>query len=302
MRGTAAGLLAAGLLILTGTTALAQNATLAAGQATGSGTAAPTTAASQPAPDPPAAKPVTLTLGSDFPTAYFFRGIFQEDKGFIMQPFVDVGIAAAPGLTINAGLWNSVHSGPSGADNDDGRSAWYETDFYASATFQAGKVKPGVLYTSYTSPNDAFNTVQELALVLAVDDSASKIALNPKAILAFELDGQADGGSSKGTYLELGVRPVFPLAAHDKYPLTLAVPAKMGLSLNDYYEGVDGSDTFGYFDLGGILSVPLAFMNGKTTWEIHGGVDILWFGGNMKALNGGDGVKAVGVIGFSMIY
>ena len=35
-------------------------------------------------------------------------------------------------------------------------------------------------------------------------------------------------------------------------------------------------------------------MNGKTTWEIHGGVDILWLGDNMKALNGGDGVKAGG--------
>ena len=207
------------------------------------------------------------------------------------------------GLTINAGLWNSFHSGPSGSDHEGGdRSAWYELDFYASATFQVGKVKPGVLYTSYTSPNDAFATVQELAVVLAFDDSGNTVPLNPKAILAFELDGQADGGSGKGTYLELGVRPTIPLAPHDKYPLTLAIPAKMGLSLNDYYEGANGSDTFGYFDLGGILSVPLAFMNGKTTWEIHGGLDVLWLGENMKALNGGDGVKAVGTIGFSMIF
>ena len=304
MRGTVAGLLAAGLLVMTATTVLAQDSATAAGQSTGSGTtAAPATAATQPAPDPPAPKPVTLTLGADFPTAYMFRGIFQEDQGFIMQPFVDVGIAAAPGLTINAGLWNSFHSGPSGSDHEGGdRSAWYELDFYASATFQVGKVKPGVLYTSYTSPNDAFATVQELAVVLAFDDSGNTVPLNPKAILAFELDGQADGGSSKGTYLELGVRPVVPLAPHDKYPLTLAIPAKMGLSLNDYYEGANGSDTFGYFDLGGILSVPLAFMNGKTTWEIHGGLDVLWLGENMKALNGGDGVKAVGTIGFSMIF
>ena len=150
---------------MTATTVLAQDSATAAGQATGSGTtAAPATAASQPAPDPPAPKPVTLTLGADFPTAYMFRGIFQEDQGFIMQPFVDVGIAAASGLTINAGLWNSFHSGPSGSDHEGGdRSAWYELDFYASATFQAGKVKPSVLYTSYTSPNDAFATVQELS-------------------------------------------------------------------------------------------------------------------------------------------
>ena len=99
MRGTAAGLLAAGLLILTGTTARAQDGTNAGGQSTGS-TAAPTTAAaSQPAPDPPAPKPVTLTVGMDFPSAYMFRGLFQEDSGFIGQPFVDVGIARGPGAS-----------------------------------------------------------------------------------------------------------------------------------------------------------------------------------------------------------
>jgi hypothetical protein len=304
MRGTVAGLLAAGLLVMTATTVLAQGAATAtaAGQATGSGsTAAP--AATQPAPDPPASKPVTLTVGMDFPTAYMFRGLFQEDKGFIGQPFVDVGIAAAPGVTINAGLWNSFHSGPSGSDNESGdRGSWYELDYYASVTFQVGKWKPGALYTAYTSPNDAFNTVQEIAAVVAYDDSASKVALNPKAILAFELDGHADGFGDKGTYLELGVRPVFPLAPHDKYPLTLAVPAKMGLSLKDYYESAESDDGFGYFDLGGILSVPLAFMNGKSTWEVHGGVDVLWLGDNAKFLNGGDGVKPVAVVGFSVIY
>src|SRR5688500_3308644 len=166
MRGTAAGLLAAGLLILTGTTARAQDATNAGGQSTGS-TAAPTTAAAaQPAPDPPAPKPVTLTVGMDFPSAYMFRGLFQEDSGFIGQPFVDVGIAAAPGVTINAGLWNSFHSGPSGSENLDGRNAWYEADFYGAVTFQVGNWKPGALFTSYTSPNDAFNSVHELAAVL----------------------------------------------------------------------------------------------------------------------------------------
>ena len=73
-------------------------------------------------------------------------------------------------------------------------------------------------------------------------------------------------------------------------------------SLNDYYEGPTGSNKFGYFDLGGILSVPLAFMNGKSTWEVHGGVDVLWLGDNAKFLNGGDGVKPVAVVGFSVIY
>ena len=156
-------------------------------------------------------------------------------------------------------------------------------------------------------PEHAFAT-NELAAVLAYDDSGTAFPLNPKAIVAFELKGQADGGGGladhggKGTYLELGVRPVVPVVDHAKYPLTLAIPAKIGLSLNDYYEGPTGSNKFGYFDLGGILSVPLAFMNGKSTWEVHGGVDVLWLGDNMKLLNGDDGIKPVAVVGFSVIY
>ena len=317
MRGTAAGFLVAGLLGMTATTALAQDAAKAGAQATSNASAATSPAAAatttQPSADEPPSKRVTLTAGLDFVSAYMFRGLFQEDHGVIVPPFADVGVTAYSGdgalkaVTLNGGIWNSLHSGPSGSGNPD-RNAWYEADYYGSVTFQVGNWKPGALFTSYTSPNDAFNMVNELAGVLAYDDSGSAFPLNPKAILAFELKGQADGGGgladggSKGTYLELGVRPVVPVVAHSKYPLTLAIPAKIGLSLNDYYEGPTGSNKFGYFDLGGILSVPLAFMNGKSTWEVHGGVDVLWLGDNAKVLNGGDGVKPVAVVGFSVIY
>ena len=59
---------------------------------------APTPAqAAAPAPAPPPPKPLTLTAGADFPTAYMFRGIFQEDEGFIFQPWVDLGIALYSG-------------------------------------------------------------------------------------------------------------------------------------------------------------------------------------------------------------
>ena len=54
------------------------------------------------------------------------------------------------------------------------------------------------------------------------DDSANKVPLSPKAVLAFELDGQADGGSNKGTYLELGIRPTFKVAKM----LSIGVPIR----------------------------------------------------------------------------
>lgn len=311
MRRMIGGLVVAGFVSAVAPAALAQEAANA-GASAANGSAPAASAAQSPA-DEPDPKRVTLAAGIDLANAYLFRGIFQEDSGVIVPPFVDVGVSLYQGdgalssVTANGGIWNSLHSGPSGSGTE-GRSAWYEADYYASVTFTVGKWKPGALYTAYTSPNDVFATTHELAGVLAYDDSGSAFPLNPKAIVAVELEGQADGGGgledggNQGTYLELGVRPVVTVVDHGRYPLTLAIPAKIGLSLKDYYEGPTGSNRFGFFDLGGIVSVPLAFMNGKSTWEVHGGVDVYWLGDNNKLLNGGDGVKPVAVVGVSVVY
>ena len=304
--------LAVGLFVATSNAALAQESAQGPPSAPPAAATA-TPAAAQPSAEEPAPKRVTVTAGVDFVSAYLFRGIFQEDSGAIVPPFADVGVSLYQGegalksVTVNGGVWNSLHSGPSGSGTPH-RSAWYEADYYGAVTFTVGKWKPGALFTSYTSPNDVFGTVHELAGVLAYDDSGSAFPLNPKATLAFELHGQADGGGglpgggSRGTYLELGVRPVVTLVDANRYPLTLAIPAKLGLSLRDYYEGPAGSHRFGFFDLGAVASVPLAFMNGRSTWEVHGGLDILWLGDNLKLLNRTDGVKPVGVFGLSVTY
>lgn len=300
MRKMACGFM---LISVMGTQAMAQESSR---PATETAAATPATGASAvPAPaqgpdTPVPAKRVTIAAGFDFVSAYMFRGIRQEDSGVIFPPFVDLGYTAYSGdgalksITLNGGNWNSLHSGPTGT--------WYEADYYGSATFTFGQWKPAALFTSYTSPNDTFGSVYELAGVIAYDDSGTTFPLSPKAILAFELDGQADGGANKGTYLELGVRPVLPVVSSSKYPLTVAIPTKLGLSLKDYYEGPNGSDTFGFFSTGAVASVPLAFMNGKTSWEVHGGIDIQWLGDNLKALNNDDGVKPIAIVGISVTY
>ena len=103
----------------------------------------------------------------------------------------------------------------------------------------------------------------------------------------------------KGTYLELGIRPAVKL--HEK--LTLNIPVKTGLSVNKYYEGsTTGEDnTFGFFSTGLQLSVPVVSGKGGSL-EAHGGVDMLWLGDNMKALNGDDGFKPIALIGFTFTY
>jgi hypothetical protein len=274
------------LMALISAPAIAQSATTSAAAATPAAAAAP----APPEASTPA-KIYTVTTGLDFTSAYLFRGILQESGGAIGQPSADIAFALKHGITADVGTWNSIHS-----TADVGN--WYESDFFASVSFTAGKLKPGLLYTSYTSPADRFATVHELAGTLVVDDSKSKFPLSPKVVLAFELaDGEADGGQNKGTYLELGIKPALKLAPK----ATLYIPVKTGLSVNHYYEGPTGDNTFGYFDLGGQLSVPL--VSGKSgALEAHGGIDFMWLGDNMKALNSGDSFKPVALIGMTFTY
>jgi hypothetical protein len=278
--------------------ALGLSVTMASAQAASESTAAkpattPAAAAAPPAETAPP-KSYTVTTGLDFASAYLFRGIRQHSGGMIAQPYADVAYTTN-GVTFDIGTWNSIHS-TAAAGN------YYERDYFGSVVFTAGKLKPGLLYTQYSSPADSFTTVKELAGTFAFDDSASPFPLSPKIVLAFELtDGQADAGLNKGTYLELGIRPTVKLAPK----ATLAIPVKTGLGLNNYYEGtavgLDGQDHFGYFDTGLSLSVPV--VSGKSgTLEVHGGFDLMWLGDTLKAFNLGDGFKPIALAGFTYSY
>jgi hypothetical protein len=252
--------------------------------------------ATQPLPQAPpipveAAKRYTVTVGADVLTSYLFRGIHQESAGIVAQPPIDLGVTLGKGVSLNVGHWYSMHSGPTGS--------FYEADYYGSMTFAAGRLKPGVLFTSYTSPNDRFATVHELAAFVGVDDSGSAFPLSPKATIAFELDGQADGGTNRGTYLELAIRPAVKVI-DAPMSLTVAVPVRLGVSLKDYYEGINGSDRFGFFSTGLVASVPVT--TGKVVWDVHGGVDMSWLGTNMTALNSDNRFKPVGIFGVTVTY
>jgi hypothetical protein len=255
--------------------------------------------AAPPDPNPGA---LTFTGGLDVPSKYIFRGIVQEaDSKLTLFPYGDIGIAAYSGsgglksVTVNFGVWNALLTGSSGLDGASNK-LHYEEDFYATLGlgFNHG-VTLGTTYTAYTSPNGGFPTVQELGFKVAKTHW-----LNPYGIIAFELDGQADAGANKGTYLELGVGPSWPLAGGKA---TVAVPVKVGLSLHDYYEGIDGDSKFGYLDVGGLLTLPLGSATSKFgAWNLHGGVDVYAFGDTTKAFNAGDGGKVVVSFGVGVVY
>lgn len=257
-------------------------------------------AMAQTPPDDPNPGNISVLSGIDFPSVYFFRGIRQEaDPKMTTFAYGDIGLALFSGdgglksAGVNFGVWHSLHTGSSGSDGPG--PIHYEEDFYASLTLGfGGGVAFTPTYTAYTSPNGLFGTVKEVSFKVA---QASKFA--PYGLVAFELSGQADGGSEKGTYAEFGVAPSWPMGSAG----TVAVPVKVGLSLKDYYEGADGDSKLGYFQGGVLFTFPLTGIpSGFGSWNFHGGVDFLGFGDTTKAFNAGDSGQVIGSVGIGMSY
>ena len=255
--------------------------------------------------------------GVDFTTAYFFRGILQERDGFIIQPYGEVGVALFKGknddskgdwsgLSLFGGTWASLHSQETNHQASS-LDAFYENDWYGGlqAQFMDNKVTTRAFYIAYTSPSDAFKTVQEVDLSAALDDSEwlGAFALKPSILFATETQNTAMGTES-GEYLELGVAPSYPIVDSETMPMTLTFPVKLGLSLDDYYElSENNEDTFGYASTGVKLSFPLTFIpEDYGAWSASGGVNVYYFGNNTRTLNHEDEVWAVGTWGVSMAY
>ena len=258
---------------------------------------------------------VSISAGVDWTSAYFFRGIKQETEDLILQPYGEVslklvdGAGALTALSLTGGLWNSLHTGPSGSDSLTASEPklWYEFDGYVKlAAVLWEDLTTYALYTAYVSPNNAFGTVQELAFGVSYNDAKllGPFALNPSVLIAFELDGQADAGAKKGVYAQIGIAPGYTFFADAAYPLSVTVPLAVGLSVSDYYEfGTGADDTFGYFSGGVTLAVPLAFIPpdfGK--WVVKAGVTVLYLGDNLKAINDGDQVQVIGTLGLAFAY
>jgi hypothetical protein len=109
--------------------------------------------------------------------------------------------------------------------------------------------------------------------------------------------GQADGGVSAGTYLELGVAPGL-----NESGFAVAFPVRVGLSLNDYYELAGVDHTFGYLSLGAIASVPLVRSPTFGGLDVHGGLEFQSLGDTPEAFNRGDQSKVIGTIGVGFSY
>lgn len=270
-----------------------------------------------PASTPGVSSPATVSLSSDFTTHYFFRGILQEDRGFIAQPRLEVskplfegGEGILSSVTLTVGQWNSLHSGPTGSGG--GTDAWYESDTYAGLTGTCGDMTIGAAYVTIASPNGRFATVQELNLSAGWNDSSLWSGsvfsgLRPRASVVFELSGQTDAGDHRGIYAEVGISPGLSFGLRprrgadvaDRPKLGLTLPVTLGFSVADYYERQGRDDTFGYLDVGLAFGLPLPLPARLGEWSMTLAVDAMVLGDNTRAFNHGDGFELVGKLGLT---
>ncbi len=257
---------------------------------------------------------ISFSVGNDFTTAYFFRGILQERNGFIWEPYAELAINlfAGDGLlsTVDAGmgLWSSFHSNKTLASGS-GPTNLYEVDYYPSlsAGLSFG-LSTSLTYLVYTSPNGAFSTIQQLDLGLAFDDSEllGPFAVGPTATFSFELDNTSFG-DKEGGYFELALAPSVELSLPGDeagaYPLAFTVPLALGLSMYDYYETPTSDDTFGFFSFGANVGVPLAFIpEDFGAWSVNAAINVLVLSDTLKDVNKGDSPFPVGTFSLVMAY
>jgi len=275
---------------------------------------APTTApavvvADEPEAYDPNPGALTLTGGVDWTTAYFFRGYNQEDQGLIFQPYVTVttALATSDSFTLNGyvGTWNSLQSEKTGAAAT-GPDTWYESDLFGGLDFVFGKFTIGTVYTYYTYPNGAFNTIQEVGFKVAYDDTEFMkdkltFALKPYAAVYIET---SDGNGTEDTYLELGISPSFSVGKFAGHGVTLSVPIVVGCSLDDYYLDDGGDNEFlGYTSVGLFASIPLGENTKYGTWTLTGGVQWLQlYADSVEAVNHGEESEILGKVGASFAY
>jgi hypothetical protein len=258
---------------------------------------------------------VSLNLGADWASAYYFRGIANvQNGGSNVQPYAEIGFKllenAGPlsSLVISPGIWNNFQYG------DDGRLVepsdprfWFESDLYAKLSATWGEVlTTGVTYTHYTSPNDSFSTYADVGLGLSLNDATwlGAFALNPSLLFAFETKGEAlvsDG--QKGIYLGLGLAPSYTVVDDPTVSFTVSAPLTFGFSVKDYYT-VDGKNqTFGYFSGGPQFTVGLKFIPAAYgSWVLKAGVQFLVLNSHLKAVNTDESFVPIGSVGVAMTY
>jgi len=248
----------------------------------------------------------------DVTNAYYFRGILQEREGVQIEPWTELYInlySSEDGFlrdaTIGGGVWLSFQSERTCVGCNPQSPQWlYEGDYYPLLSLGfAGNLTLNTTYYWYSSPNDAFATAQELDFKLLWDDSEvfGRWAMAPWINLAIETHNTAFG-PDEGQAVQMGIGPTIYAAEDESF--TLTAPAELGLAIDDYYESASGAEnTFGYANVGLLLSVPLSFIpESAGAWTFSMSGKYFFFSSDLEAANRGRSTYPVGMASLGVSF
>ena len=265
---------------------------------------------------------VSLEFGGQLTTAYYARGILQENQGVIGQPWAEIQLHLfqkdfVSDIYVFARTWNSFHSGPSGSESNFSSSpaSWYESSFSAGLGVKlcnALTVSGG--YTINFSPNDRFDTIEELFLRGDLDDRflwkgfdneyIQFDGIRPYGLFAWESDGQRDAGRNRGVYAEVGINPGITLTPDPEFTARISAPITVGLNIFEYYETPNKGDApYGFTNVGLRGELPLGWIPSKYgEWTLF--VQGTWYhlDQNLSKLNSEDNTGLIASGGLTFNY
>jgi hypothetical protein len=172
------------------------------------GPAAPAAATPEAAPN---TGRVSLTLGADWASAYYFRGIATtQNGGNNVQPYGEIGFrilenkGPLTSLTASPGIWNNWHWGGGLLVEPADPDFWTEADLYFKLNAVWWEVlSTSVTYTYYTSPNDTFTSYSDVGLGFALSDAKwlGGVCAEPVASIGVRDDGGGAGGGRQEGHL-----------------------------------------------------------------------------------------------------
>ena len=254
---------------------------------------------------PKPASAISGDAGVNFVSAYFSRGVLQENQGTIAEPYADLFLTAYEGtgfinkVSLQMGVWASIHSHHPGVISST--PAWYEFDWTPgiAVTF----AKNFTLTTSYfefDSPSDSFipsntgipTSARSLNVNLAYNDTdlLGKFAMHPHFTYLREIEGAAGISGPNGNYFEVGIAPALPAMG----PVTISLPATLGFGNNGFYalttQVAPGISTvaetnFGYLSVGPAIAVALPVPARFGSWTFNTSATYYHLNGTVAAVD-----------------
>lgn len=286
--------------------------------------------------------PLVFNAGFALDTQAQFRGVFYQNDGPIIKPYIDTRLHLLTYGDNNALRLRFRYEGGIGLKDTDfnGNEDPYQTDrFYIGAwasvhpseftgieSLQDDRVDFDFGLTTSSGPNpESSQRGTELSFRATYNDAitpggglAGQISLIPYIQVAIETEGNLPSGNgagqsftsdgNSGISIEVGARPTLKVFESEDSDLRLGFPVRLGLGISDYYQfdnnGSLENETFGFLSIGAFFDYWCGNPLGvlETPVSIYGGLETIFLGDATEQINSGDNVELVLSAGINFSY